>query len=71
MPVLKIGRIVKLWTSIAASDPAVTIAYISHNTACLMDLLDRHDAPPARRQQLCRVHRSAYLEVIDRDHRLH
>ena len=70
MPVLKVGRIVKLWTIIAACDPAVTIAYISH-TACLMELLDRHNAPPASRQQLCRVDRCAYLEDIGSDHRLH
>lgn len=32
----------------------------------LMDLLDRHDAPRASRQQLCRVHSPAYLEDIER-----
>ncbi len=34
--------------------------------AGLMDLLDRHDAPRASRQQLCRVHSPAYLEDIER-----
>jgi acetoin utilization deacetylase AcuC-like enzyme len=34
--------------------------------AGLMDLLDRHEAPQASRQQLCRVHSPAYLEDIER-----
>jgi acetoin utilization deacetylase AcuC-like enzyme len=34
--------------------------------AGLMDLLDRHEAPPANHQQLCRVHSPAYLEDIER-----
>ncbi len=33
---LKVGRIVKLWTIIAASDPAMSTVHISH-AACLSD----------------------------------
>ena len=86
------NRLVKLRTIIAANEPAVTTAYISH-AACLrhetgehhpespqrlyaiedalfaaglMDLLRRHDAQRASRQQLCRVHTPAYLDEVER-----
>jgi acetoin utilization deacetylase AcuC-like enzyme len=89
-PLSKTDQLVKLGTIIAAVEPAVTTAYISH-AACLhhdtgkhhpespqrlyaiedrliaaglMDLLERHEAPRARPEQLSRVHAPAYLEEI-------
>jgi hypothetical protein len=61
-PVLKVGRIVKLWRIIAASDPTVTTAYISH-AACLRQQTGKHH--PESPQRLYAI------EVIGRDHRLH
>jgi len=61
-PVLKVGRIVKLWRIIAACDPTVTTAYISH-TACPRQQTVKNGTGSPQRQHA--------IEVIGSDHRLH